>query len=69
MPRRKNFDAPFQSISGAAYRTGMSCAYIRQGCKAGTIPHIRVGTDYRINMPLWLAQLNEQSAVKCAGGD
>ena len=69
MPRRKNLDAPFQSITGASYRTGISTAYIRSGCKDGTIPHIRVGTDYRVNMPLWLAQLNEQSAQNSHGGE
>lgn len=61
MPRRKNLDAPFQPITGASYRTGISTAYIRSGCKDGTIPHIRVGTDYRVNMRLWLAQLDKQS--------
>ena len=64
MARRKiDRNAPFQSISGAAYMTGLSAGYIRTGCKAGTVPHIRVGTDYRVNMPRLLEQLNAQSVA------
>ena len=54
-------DAPFQPISGAAYLTGLSRYYIRRGCKDGSIPHIMAGKDYRINMPVWLEQLDAQS--------
>jgi len=62
MARRKfNPDVPFQPISGASRITGFSTGGIRKRCKDGTIPCIRVGKDYRINMPLWLEQLNQQS--------
>ncbi len=63
MSRQKTIDrsAPMQSITGAAFLTGLSQSYIREGCKAGTIPHIRVGTDYRVNMPLFMEQLNRES--------
>lgn len=65
MPRQKfNRDAPFQPVRGAAYITGLSAGFIRAGCKDGSIPCIRVGSDYRINMPLWLSQLNARSAAK-----
>lgn len=56
-----NPNSTFQPIRGAAYLTGLSAGYIRAGCKAGTIPHVKAGKDYRINMPLWLARLNAQS--------
>lgn len=61
--RTKTFDraAVFQSVRGAAAITGLSVKHIREGCRAGTIPHIKVGTDYRINLPLFLEQLTEQS--------
>ena len=62
MSRRKiDCDSPFPSINGAVFRTGLSAGFIRRGCKDGSIPHIRVGKDYRINMKLWLRQLDEQS--------
>lgn len=57
-------DAIFQPIRGAAEITGFSTKFIRSGCIDGTIPHIRVGCDYRVNMPLYLAQLNDASRVQ-----
>lgn len=65
MPRKKiNPDAPFQPISRSVYITGLSDAYLRTGCKARTIPHIKVGSDYRINIPLLLAQLDAESTTQ-----
>ena len=62
MSRKKfNPDSPFQPISGAAYITGLSRGSIRRGCKDGSIPHIMAGKDYRINMKVWLEQLDAQS--------
>lgn len=69
MRKRIDPDAPFQSVKGASYRTGFSMAHIRSGCKDGTIPHIKVGTDYRINVPLWLELLDKQSAASVKGSD
>lgn len=63
MRQTPNKDAIFQPISGAAAITGISTKAIRQGCREGTIPHIRVGSDYRINLPLWIKKLNEASAT------
>ena len=59
MSRQKaiNPAAPFQPLNAAALMTGLSRWYLMEGCKAGTVPYIRVGTDYRINMPLLLEQL------------
>lgn len=56
-----NPDAPYQSPRATAYLTGLAHGYILQGCKDGTIPHIRVGTDYRINLPAFLEQLDRES--------
>ena len=62
MARRDfNEDATFQSIRGTAYITGLSMGFIRAGCKTGTIPHIMCGSEYRINMPLFIRQLEAQS--------
>ena len=59
--RKLDLEAPFQTISGAARITGLAQCYIREGCKQKTIPHIRCGQEYRINMPLWMEQLNAES--------
>lgn len=65
--RRKEIDpnAMFQSFRGAAAITGLSYRYIRDGCINGTIPCIMVGSDRRVNMPLFLEQLNEASRGNC----
>ena len=52
---------PFQSINDAVRTTGLSSFYIRTGCKNNTVPHIRAGNTYLINVPLLLDQLNKQS--------
>lgn len=41
---------PFQKIKAASAASGFSQCYLRKGCKDGTIPHIRSGNDYYINM-------------------
>lgn len=61
-PRTINRDAVFQSIRGAAEITGISSKAIREGCRAGRIPHVRVGADYRVDMPNFLALLHDVSA-------
>lgn len=64
MSRRKteiNPDAQLQSISVASYITGLSQKFLREGCRAGTIPHIKIGSDYRINVPLLMAQIDKAS--------
>lgn len=65
--RRKEIDpsAMFQSYRGAAAITGLSYKYIRDGCINGEIPCITVGSDRRVNMPLFLEQLNEASRGNC----
>ena len=69
MPRRNRTDerAPFQSLEGACRITGLSTWYLRNGCKSGRIPHIMVGSDYRVNVPALLAQLNQESLA--TGGE
>ena len=64
MSRRKtefNPEAQLQSIASASYVTGLSKKYIRAGCRAGTIPHVRIGSDYKINVPLLMDQIDRAS--------
>lgn len=56
-------DAPYQSIRGAAEITGLSMGSIRAGCKAGKIPFVMCGQEYRISMPLFLQQLEAEAAA------
>ena len=43
----------------------MSQYYLRKGCKAGTIPHIRSGPTYYINVPELLRRLNAEGERAC----
>lgn len=49
--------APFQKIMDACKTTGLSQYYLRRGCKNGTVPHIRSGTVYLVNVPALLQKL------------
>ena len=51
---------PFQKIPEACKTTGLSQYYLRKGCKAGTIPHVRSGPTYYINIPELLRRLNAE---------
>ena len=48
---------PFQKISDAVQSTGLSAFYLRNGCRDGTVPHIRSGRVLYINVPALLRQL------------
>ncbi len=64
MPKRKfNPDAPYQGIPGASRLTGLSQGYVRDLCKSGKAPCLRVGAEYRINMGLFLRLLEGESVA------
>ncbi len=48
---------PFQKIAEASRTTGLSQYYLRNGCKEGTIPHVKSGTVYLVNVPALLKML------------
>ena len=48
---------PFQKIADAVQTTGLSAFYLRNGCKDGTVPHIRSGLVLYVNVPALLRQL------------
>lgn len=52
---------PFQKISEAARTTGLSQYFIRNGCKDGTIPCIRSGTAYLVDVDGLVLQLQQQA--------
>lgn len=42
---------PFQKIPEAAKTTGLSEHFLRKGCKDGTVPCIKSGRTYYVNIP------------------
>lgn len=48
---------PFLKIKDASKVTGLSQYFLRRGCRAGTVPHVRSGTVYLVNVPALLRQL------------
>lgn len=54
---------PFMKIGAASRATGLSQYYLRQGCKDGTIPHIKSGTVYLVNVSKLLRQLDAEGGV------
>lgn len=50
----------FQKITEACKTTGLSQYFLRQGCKNGTIPHIKSGGVYYINVQALVDQLGKQ---------
>lgn len=55
---------PFQKIADAVQTTGLSAFFLRNGCRDGTIPHIRSGRVLYVNVPALLKQLDDAT-----GGD
>lgn len=53
----RNDAAPFQRIKDATRITGLSQHYLREGCKAGTVPHVKAGSTYLVNVPALLRSL------------
>lgn len=52
----------FQKLKEACETTGLSQFYLRRGCKAGTIPHVKSGSTYYVNVPALLEKLGHDSA-------
>ena len=53
----KEITTPFMKIKDACRVTGLSCYYLRRGVKDGSIPHIKSGRVFLINVPALLKQL------------
>ena len=59
-------EAVFQTIPEACKTTGLSKYYLRNGCKAGSVPHVRNGRLYLIDVPALVAKLRTEERTKCA---
>lgn len=49
---------PFQKIPEACKTTGLSQHFLRKGCRDGSIPCVRSGTTFYVNVPLLIEKLN-----------
>lgn len=54
----KQAATPFMKIGAASRVTGLSQYFLRQGCKDGSVPHVKSGTVYLVNVPKLLRQLD-----------
>lgn len=54
-------NTPYMRIKDACTATGLSQFYLRNGCKDGSIPAIRSGSTWYINVPALLEKLDKQS--------
>ena len=48
----------FMKIEDACKATGLSQYYLRSGCKNGTVPHVKSGKVYYVNVPALLRNLD-----------
>ena len=53
----KEIQTPFMKIKDACKVTGLSMYFLRKGCKDGSIPCVKSGTVYMVNIPALLRQL------------
>ena len=62
---------PYQGIAEASQTTGLAQSYLRAGCRAGTVPHIRSGGKYYICVPALLEQLGAEARTNggCGTGE
>lgn len=49
---------PYQKIKEACHTTGLSQYMLRRGCRDGTIPHVRSGRTYYVDVPSLLEKLS-----------
>ena len=59
--------APFQKIPEACRSTGLSQYFLRIGCKDGSVPHIRSGTVYLVDVPALLEKLRREATGQIGG--
>lgn len=53
----KEISPPFQKIQDACKTTGLSQYFLRRGCRDGSIPCVKSGTTFFVNVPALLKKL------------
>ena len=56
----------FMSIKETCNYTGLSQCYLRNGCRDGTVPYVKSGVKYLIDVPVLLARLGENYSRDCS---
>lgn len=51
---------PFVTIERACEVTGLSQSYLRRGVKDGSVPHVKSGRVYLVNIPALLRDLGAE---------
>lgn len=54
-------EKPFMSLTEATKVTGLSTYYLRRGCREGSVPCIKSGAKFFVNVPALLRKLDEES--------
>lgn len=60
---------PFQKICDAATTTGLSQFFLRRGCRDGSVPHVKSGGTYYINVPALLRKLGADGGADAEVGE
>lgn len=56
-------EVPFMKIKDACKATGLSQYFLRKGCIDGTIPCVKSGKVYMVNVPALLRKLSDISGA------
>ena len=56
----REINPPFQKIKQASKTIGLSQYYLRKGCRDGSIPCVKSGAVYLVNVPALLRQLGAE---------
>lgn len=59
--QKSSSPAPYQRIKEACRSTGLSAYFLRKGCRDNSVPHVRSGNTYYINVPALLELLSNKS--------
>lgn len=54
-------DTTFMKLEDACKATGLSVYFLRMGCRNGTVPHVRSGRTYYVNVPALLRKLDGEA--------
>lgn len=55
-------ETPFLKIKDACSVTGLSQYFLRRGCRDGSVPHIKSGSTFYVNVPALLQKLGADPA-------
>lgn len=58
---KSNGNVPFQRIKQAVQSTGLSEYFLRRGCRDGSVPCVKSGETFYVNVPALLRQLGAES--------